>query len=160
LNEACQLHVEDVAVEKGIPCLVVSELQSDGGSSMKRLKNQASRRVVPIHSILLRTGFVQFAESRRKQGGSPQLFSELSAGKSGRYSNPFSKWFGRYLTSLFGEKPRATFHSLRHNFRDALRDGGVGIEAVERLGGWRRKHASQEREYGQGLSIKRLRQEI
>lgn len=114
---------------------------------------------MPIHPTLIRAGFLDFVSERRDRDDSPRLFAELPLGKTCRYSNPFSKWFAGFLSRTFDAKPAATFHSFRHHFRDALREGSVGIEAVERLGGWK-SNASQEREYGQGLSIERLRAEI
>lgn len=158
-NEACQLYVEDIKEERGIPFLAIREEREDGTGCEKRLKNYASKRNVPIHPTLIRAGFMNFVSERRDRDDSSCLFPELPLGKTGRYSNPFSKWFAGFLSRTFDAKPAATFHSFRHHFRDAAREGSVGIEAVERLGGWK-SHASQEREYGQGLSIEMLRAEI
>jgi integrase len=158
-NEACQLYIEDVKLELEIPFLAIREEREDGSECEKRLKNQASKRNVPIHPVLLRAGFMEFVAERQRDSASPRLFSELPLGKTRRYSNPFSKWFARFLRSVFTEKPCATFHSFRHHFRDALRAKRVGIEAVERLGGWR-SHASQESEYGDGMTLGMLREEI
>lgn len=158
-NEACQLYVEDVKGEAGVPFLAIREEREDESRCEKRLKNKASKRDIPIHPAILRAGFMEFVAKRRRDGDSLRLFPELPLGKTGRYSNPFSKWFSRFLRSIFQEKPAATFHSFRHHFRDALRARRVGIEAVERLGGWRTR-ASQESEYGSGLSIAMLREEI
>jgi len=157
-NEACQLYIEDVKEEAGIPFLAIREEREDGSRSEKRLKNRASKRNIPIHPTILRAGFMQFVAKRRRDGDSPRLFPELPLGKTGRYSNPFSKWFSKFLHSVL-ENPAATFHSFRHHFRDALRAQRVNIEAVERLGGWR-THAGQESEYGDGLSITMLHEEI
>jgi integrase len=125
-NEACQLYTEDVKQERGIPFLAIREEREDGSQCEKRLKNEASKRNVPIHPILLRAGFMEFVAERRRDSASPRLFLELPLGKTRRYSNPFSKWFTRYLRSIFDVKPAATFHSFRHHFRDALRAGRVG----------------------------------
>ena len=45
--------------------------------------------------------------------------------------------------------PDVSFHSLRHGFRDALREAGVPIDATRALGGWARSGGIEER-YGQG----------
>jgi hypothetical protein len=64
------------------------------------------------------------------------------------------------VQTTVGEQCKATFHSFRHQFRDALTEAGVPIPDVERLGGWELMNHSSERDYGHGPSLKRLRQQI
>jgi integrase len=158
-NEACQLYTEDIKEANDIAFIAVRKEREDGTRCEKRLKNQPATRNVPIHPMLLRLGFMDFVKRRRRDTASARLFPDLPLGKTGRYSNPFSKWFARFLRSIFEDKAGATFHSFRHHFRDALRARRVGLEAVEQLGGWKSK-ASQEREYGEGIPLKILREDI
>jgi hypothetical protein len=81
----------------------------------------------------------------------PRLFPDLPRGKStGYFSDPFSKWFGGYLKTTLGAQCKATFHSFRHHFRDALRNAGVPIDDAEALGGWSEGRRSAENQYGHG----------
>ena len=149
-NEACQLYAEDVSEESEIPCLKIREELDHQEKSDKRVKNRASQRTVPIHPEILKIGFLDFVEKRREEGNPQRLFPELQTARStGRYSHLFSKWFGRFLVSACGHKPKATFHSFRHHFRTALMNAGVSKEISEALGGWK-SQSSSEYEYRHG----------
>jgi integrase len=158
-NEACQLYSEDVSEVEKIPCLFVRTDLDDEEAADKRLKNAASKRRVPIHPELIRMGFLDFVAQRKCDKSSPRLFPELPAGSTGRYSNPFSKWFSGFLASALGAKSKATFHSFRHHFRDALRAAKVGDENVEMLGGWAGE-GKQQREYGDGPTLALLLEDL
>jgi integrase len=159
-NEVAQLYTEDVKKEDGIPFIEIRKEREDGSESDKRIKTKQSKRRVPIHPEILKMGFLSFVEQRKGDASSHRLFPDLPRGASGYYSDPFSKWFAGFVEKTLGEKCRATFHSFRHQFRDALREAGVSTEDAERLGGWEVGMHSAEREYGHGPSLKRLRQQI
>ena len=159
-NEACQLYTEDVKTELGITFIEVREEREDGTFSEKKLKGRQSKRRVPLHSEVLKLGFMSFVEERRKDLVNSRLFSDVKCGKRGNYSDAYGKWFGRFVKAKLGEDCKATFHSFRHMFRDALAEAGVPIPDVERLGGWELMNRSSERDYGHGPSLKRLRQQI
>jgi len=159
LNEICQLYTQDVRIVEGELAFEVRPFLDRGEAHDKRLKNKASTRTVPVHPELLKMGFAEFVECRRNDKESPRLFPELrSAPKSGSYSDPFSKWFTRFLEKTLGEKPRATFHSFRHGWRDALREADVSEERVNKLGGW--AHQGQHARYGRAKLLQLLKVEI
>lgn len=159
-NEAAQLYTEDVCEADGIPFFEIREKRADGSKCDKRLKTPQSKRRVPIHSELIRMGFLDYVTERRGDASHPRLFPDLPKGATGYFSNPFSKWFGRFRKATLGEQCEATFHSLRHQFRDALAEAGVPIPDVEALGGWEIMARSAERNYGGGPSLSRLREQI
>lgn len=136
LNEACQLHVSDIREKHDIPYLSISDTGEKEEETEKRLKTKQSRRDVPIHPALIRLGFLDFAQKRKQSGDSIRLFPELPVGSKGGYSEIFSKWFIRLVEKTLGNKCEATFHSLRHLFRDAARRARVPVDIVERLAGW------------------------
>lgn len=159
LNEAAQLYTEDVKHLAGIDYLAIREEREDGSQSDKRLKTKQSKRDVPIHPELKRIGFLDFVEARRKDHVSPRLFPELSAGSTGYFSNSFSKWFARYVESALGHSTKATFHSFRHQFRDATRAARLSIESVARLAGWESGDPNRHRQafdYGGGPELLRM----
>ena len=159
-NEAAQLYTEDVCEADGIPFFEIREKRADGSKCDKRLKTPQSKRRVPIHSEIIRMGFLDYVAERRRDASHPRLFLDLPKGATGYFSNPFSKWFGRFRETTFGKECKATFHSLRHQFRDALAEAGVPIPDVEALGGWELMARSAERHYGGGPSLSRLREQI
>lgn len=159
LNEACQLYTEDVTSEEGTWCIRIRECREDGSRCEKKLKNSSSERTVPIHPRLIETGFISFVNKRRQDGKSARLFPDLPLGKKGYYSDPFQKWFGRFLNSVFGEERELSFHCFRHTWRDALRVAKVPDEIVKWLGGWTTGSEVQSR-YGHGYPIAMLHEEL
>lgn len=149
LNEICQLHTEDIAVEDGVDVILITmEDAADGGDSEKRVKTKAGVRYVPIHPELKKIGFMAFAE-RAKKAGQKRLFPELKLSAEGYFSVEMSKWFGRFLDSLGITGKGYVFHSFRHTFRDALRIAEISRDAALQLGGWAAD--SVDEDYGDGL---------
>ncbi len=150
LNEACQLRTADVAEVDGVPVLLI-RASAEG----QRLKTMAAERRVPVHPELVRLGFLAHV-ARQRDAGQARLFPELPTGKLGNHSDPFSKWFARFLEKAGVTSAGAVFHSFRHGFRDAMRDAGVPREVADALGGW--ATAGQGAAYGSGFSARVLAQ--
>ena len=102
LEEICQLETTDIQHLDGIPCISINDT---GG---KQLKNQTAARLVPIHTRLIRLGFIDFAS--QQQG---RLFPELTK-INGKRGHSFSKWFARYRKQCGITGRGKTFHSFRH----------------------------------------------
>jgi integrase len=60
----------------------------------------------------------------------------------------------RFLERCSAKDERQSFHSLRHNFTDALRRAGATAEAIDGLLGWTR--GSMRDRYGSGPWIMML----
>ena len=154
LNELAQLRVEDVVDVDGVACIRISPYTADGvRAGDKRLKTSSSKRVVPLHTELLDAGFVDWARSR----GKPQdrIFYELPQDATGSYSRSATRWFRKQLEDAGLKIPGLVFHSLRHTFKDAARDGGVSPEVADALGGWASKTVAER--YGNRGRIKPLK---
>ena len=108
LNEFCQLLVEDIVEVDDIWCIKIWDSEAD----RQRLKNQESRRLIPIHSKILAAGFLDYVVSMRKQK-SRRLFPELDTGgeKSSKY---LGNWWGRYLKKVGVKERGIDAHSFRH----------------------------------------------
>jgi integrase len=134
MNEICQLEVEDIQHIDGIAVFKVAAGLNKAGQQ-KRVKTAASERIVPVHDELIRFGFLAFVESQRLRLET-SLFPELPLGHLGYRSTSLSKWFSRFLMSADAAEPLTCFHSLRHNFRDGLREAKVDRDVSLILGGW------------------------
>ncbi len=108
LNEACQLLVDDVIDFDGIPCIRIDEDEA----TRKRLKNKASKRIVPIHSKLLSLGFLDYVEQRRKRCD-VKLFPSLDTG-SAKHNKYFGNWINRYFDLVGVVGKGLDSHSFRH----------------------------------------------
>jgi integrase len=143
-----------MSVRDGVDVILIRE-DEDGD---KRLKTHASERFVPIHGELTKIGFLTYI-AKMKRAGEVRLFPDLPKGKRGYYSDPFQKWFSRFLVSIGAKTPKTSFHSFRHCFRDVLRDADISTERVRALGGWTSKGGAEEI-YGAGHRASTLANEI
>ncbi|MET4312840.1 site-specific integrase [Bradyrhizobium sp. RT4b] len=100
----------------------------------KRVKTDASERVVPVHPEVIRLGFHSYVEARRRDDGAEAwLFPSVSP-ERGRAGVPaWSQWFGRYLRAAGVTDKAKVFHSFRHTVKDALRRGRADHEIREAL---------------------------
>lgn len=156
LNEGCQLATKDVEIVDTVPVIRVRL----GDEGKTRLKSTAATRMVPIHSALVKAGLLDHWRKMIKRG-ERQLFADLRPAATGYYSDAASKRLNRYIRGLGISDRRAAVHSLRHNWRDALREAGVSAERVRALGGWTSKSAGEEEHtYGAGFTAKSLAVEI
>lgn len=118
IGELCQLRVEDLREERGIVYLRITDAV-EGNS----LKNWHSVRDLPVHPELVRLGFLEHVNQRRSVGKA-RIFSRWTRNNQGQFGEA-SKWLNAYLGRTGVKDGREiTFHSLRHNFTDALRNAG------------------------------------
>jgi integrase len=128
LEEIAQLRCRDIRQVDGVRVIDVNA--SDG----KRLKNQNSQRLIPIHSELLEVGLLDRIEETIVSGHE-HLWPELRKNKHGSYSASYSNWFGRYKNLIGLTDPKKTFHSFRHTFIDRLKQLDVPDGKIQELVG-------------------------
>jgi integrase len=137
-------------VERSAHFIRITEDTSAGLS----LKNANSERDVPLHSELVRLGFLAYVESVTAQGHA-RLFYQLKANIYGTYTAKWGEWFGNYKRSVCAIiDGRMTFHSFRHTFKHYARHVGM-VEGIQRqiMG-----HSSGDvaDDYGSGYSLHQL----
>lgn len=139
IEELAQLRVEDVRQAPGLGYFLnISDI--DHG----QLKNQASRRRIPVHGELIDCGFLDYQATL--PATSP-LFPDLKRNPRGKLGGYFSNYFSGYLRKKVGiTDPRKVFHSFRHTFKDSCRNAGIPEEVHDALSGHTRSGAS--RRYG------------
>lgn len=128
LEELCQLHTTNIIEVQSTPCI-----QIDDSHDGQKLKNQSSRRILPIHPALISLGWLEYVESIRTNGAT-RVFPDLEPTR-GKYGHAPSKWFGRFKSKMGLTNPRKTFHSFRHTFVDDLREAGVQDSLIKRMAG-------------------------
>ena len=107
LNEICQLHIADVRQEDEIWFLDIT----DEGDDDKKLKTDAGRRKVPLHSELIRLGFLEFVQSRRT---GKRLFPDYNLNVNGGYGRSLGRWCNeQFLPKLSIKEPGIVFHCKR-----------------------------------------------
>lgn len=139
--EVSQLYTNDIVEVLGIPCFSFvwdcpgGDDDEDGQlgkvlrkakteEEFRRLKNKASRRIIPIHPELLRLGFMEWIERRRSEVGSRPtlLFKELTWEQKSGYGRKPSEYVLELLkTAGVWRKRKKVCHSLRATCIQELR---------------------------------------
>ena len=114
INELCQLYVEDVKREGKHWCISINKEKD------KILKNDASKRLIPLSKTIVDIGFLKFVEQRKKEN-SERLFPELRKGRDG-VSSVASKWFALYKKRFGITDSKKVFHSFRNTVISHLKE--------------------------------------
>ncbi|MCF1444583.1 DUF6538 domain-containing protein [Ralstonia nicotianae] len=150
LNELHQLRKEDVQAREGVPGLMIHDEGEHAPGVALRLKNQGSRRWVPLAEPV--RDFAEWAAARAEG----PLFP-AKPNKFGIVSDGFSKRYGRFLREALKIKDkRITFHSWRHTFADMCRAAAVPAEVRMVLMGHAEGGVSGTYGAGDGLPARRL----
>jgi integrase len=145
LEEIGQLTKDDIKRQDDIWFFNLDHAPNKG----RVLKNESSRRQIPVHSHLIELGFLDLVS-----GSNGRLFPDLSSAGARQLTASWSQWFGRYLRQVIGiADPRKTFHSFRHTFKDLCREAGISKDLHDRLTG----HTSQDVGDGYGSGTYPLR---
>ena len=155
LGEICPLYLDNVRRIEGHHrkrrwCFDILE---EPNRTDKRLKNQSSRRVVPIHDILIeQLGFIEFIELlKKKDPKRERLFQELLY-REGSYNKNVSTFFNkRYLPIIGLKTDKKNFHSFRHTVSDHLKQKGIEPHFVNELLGHSSGDIDMDR-YGKGYN--------
>jgi len=117
IGELAQLRLSDVESDGHIDQLSITD-EGEGQS----VKSQAGVRKVPVHSELVRLGFLDYVKTMRDQGHALLWPKLVTRGiKPGDY---FGRWFGVYRKALgFGLYP--DFHCMRHTVRSQMAEAEV-----------------------------------
>jgi integrase len=97
--------------------LALSQIQQEGGIwffDIQKAKNSNSQRRIPLHRVVVESGFLAYVEGLRERGAT-QLFPELKPGANG-YGKNVTRRFADYLDERKIVDDRKVFHSFRHTF--------------------------------------------
>jgi len=129
LEEFAQLLRSDVRSDEDI---LYFDINDEG---LKQIKNQQSKRRVPIHPALLAMGFMAYAESVAPSPGD-RLFPKLKpGGADNKLGHSFSKWWTRYRREVGVYEPGLDYHSFRHGVTTKLYAAEVSDVFVDELTG-------------------------
>lgn len=120
IAELAQLRPEHIIEEDGVHMIDIRPTQHDEGYFDP--KTEAGARTVPVHSVLITSGFIDFVDHMRNIGAI-RLFPELPWADKGGFGASASKWFSRYRRKcgIEGERVKV-FHSFRSLLVQTLRN--------------------------------------
>lgn len=128
LGELCQLRIVDVQKVEGIDVLVLTN-EGEGQS----IKSDAGHRSVPIHSELVRLGFLRYVQAI-KESHCDSLWPALPL-REGKPSDYFGRWFKEHRNALGLTGTRPDFHCFRHTVRPLMRRAGHGDGTMDKVTG-------------------------
>jgi len=116
IKEASQLHLDDVRLESDVWCIDVNENTAD-----KSIKNEQSKRLIPLHPKLIELGFLEYCERLRKLGYR-RVFPDLTWAKTdAKYAKESIRKMSAMLLSLGMPRDNTNvFHNFRHNVNGML----------------------------------------
>lgn len=114
LEELAQLHHEDLQRDaSGIPFIRIHD------EGIRRVKNEHSIRNVPVHSMLIRLGFLDLFDAKRK---GQRIFMDLTpSGRLKKLGDTYSSHFTDYRKRCGLYEELRDFHSFRRTFIGSMR---------------------------------------
>ena len=143
---------EDGVPTVGIWCIDV--VPDDG----KSVKTPSSKRIIPIHPLLLELGFLDYVDAQ-KRAGKWDLFPGLRPEKATRAGENLGEWFSRYLEYIGMKRERLSFHSFRHTFDTHLFNREAPDVRVSELMG-HAQHGQTRNRYYKGARLAKLTEAI
>lgn len=113
VNEIAQLQPTDVRQDDdGIWYFDIT----DDDENKKTLKTAQSKRIIPLHQVLLSLKLVDYVKSKQSENAA-NLF-DITPERADRHGRAPARWFNaEYLREYLKiEDPAVTFHSFRHRF--------------------------------------------
>lgn len=156
-NEIAQLECSDVFVKDGTHSISISPHTIDEHGNIdhaasktngKSVKTKSGQRTVPVHWLAIDFGFLDFVRDRKRS--SRRLLTTNSWGKRESFYESIRDDIDAHLDRIGVKTEKTTFHSLRHNFRDACGNALIETAYLREMGGWSRGGA--ESGYGKGTS--------
>lgn len=151
LNEISQIHLSDIRQEQGIWCFDLND--DDEG---KHLKNEASRRLVPMHPRLIGLGFLDHVKSMQLSG-KEKLFPDFSHCSKNGWGRALGRWFNdSFLKKMGMTDNRLVFHSLRHTVVTTLLRHNVPEPIVKAIVGHAQKGVTQQNYFKEGYTLQQM----
>jgi integrase len=136
LNAAITLQFDDIIIKDGINCINFIE-----NHPMKRLKTEASERIVPIAPQLLELGFWEYVKRQKKKRdakGTDFIFTHCLTA-NGTYNNKYSRSLSGFVAKIGIRQPdngKYDYHSFRKNASIGMQDTGIPTSYINQIIGW------------------------
>ena len=138
-NELCQLRKADIVNIQGNWCLSINEDHDD-----KSLKTPSAKRIVPLHTQLLKSGFLEYIQRFDEDA---RLFPELTFADGG-FSKYYVAWFGRC-----NPINSRNLHELRHTLATRLKESNCSLQVAAALLGHSTGNNMTFETYGGGAQM-------
>lgn len=158
LEEICRLRPSlDIVIKNALPCIDIKPHLKQEGWAPWDPKTGSGIRIIPIHSWLIRHGFLELVE-RQRSAGADYLFSPELVLHEKKLSSGFSREFSRIKTEL-GVGKKTTFHSFRHSFRTVLESTDLKTSHINAVMG-HEGNEGEGRTYTHGVTTTKLKEVV
>lgn len=145
IGELCQLQVEDIDTEVG-----VMHIRDDAEG--QQLKTENAARTIPVHSELVRLGFLEFVNQCKRPG---KLWPKLPL-RAGKPSGYLSQWFNETRKAApVSLDTLPDFHCFRHTVRTKMTEAGISEAVQDRITGHALTGSTGTRVYAHPVEILR-----
>lgn len=151
-REIAQLYLSDIRQEGDIWYI---DINDDGEG--KSLKSPAAKRQVPIHSELIRLGFLDWVHSLPRQ---ERVFVSFSYNAKEGYGRNLGRSFSTFLKRLGMKEDGLVLHSLRNTMITRLAQAGVPEPLYQDIVGHEREGVTQQVYFKAGHTLAQKREAI
>ena len=157
-NAVFTLQYKDILQIDGIWCINFIE----DCPGIKRLKTEDSERIVPIHSTLIKMGFLNYVHRKSHDSPTDFIFKNICFTSTGRLSSHMTRKFFGFLEKI-GIRNESTghydFHSFRKNANITMEKCGIIRSYIDKIIGWQSRGSEGERSYS-NYTIKQLSEQL
>ena len=157
-NAVFTLQYKDIIQRDGIWCINFIE----DCPGIKRLKTEDSQRIVPIHSALIKMGFLDYVHRKSRVNPEDFIFKKVCFTSTGNLSTHMTRKFFWFLEDI-GVRDESTgrydFHSFRKNANITMEKCGIIRSYIDKIIGWQSRGSEGERSYS-NYTIKQLSEQL
>lgn len=145
-NAVFTLQYKDIILRDGIWCINFIE----DCPGIKKLKTEDSERAVPIHSTLIKMGFLDYVNRKPHITDTEFIFRKVCLNRHGVLNSHMTRSFFRFLKQI-GVKGvdnnQYDFHSFRKNANITMEKCGILRSYIDKIIGWQSRGSEGERSY-------------
>lgn len=157
-NAVFTLQYKDILQREGFWCINFIE----DCPGIKRLKTEDSERLVPMHSALIKLGFLDYVRQKQHNAPTDFIFQNSCLSKAGTLSSHITRKFFYFLEQIGvrGETiEQYDFHSFRKNANIMMERCGIMRTYIDKIIGWQSRGSEGERSYS-NYTIKQLSDQL
>lgn len=157
-NAVFTLQYKDIIQREGIWCINFIE----DCPGFKKLKTEDSERSVPIHSTLIKMGFLDYVHKQQPASQTDFIFKKVCLNKNGGLNVHMTRKFFHFLKQI-GIKDASVaqydFHSFRKNANITMEKCGIIRSYIDKIIGWQSNGSEGEKSYS-NYTIKQLSDQL
>ncbi len=112
-------------------------------------KTDASDRIIPMHKDLIKLGFLDYVECRRK--AKKEFLFDISVSQQNGSGAKASKFFTGFKNKIGIDNNLKVFHSFRHTITDLMNQASIGDKAGSQYTGHALEKSVRNGNYGRRL---------